>query len=107
MLGISLLTQGMYMVVFVTRYLDLANPMISIYNTSMKIFYILSSFYIVFLMLRNYPYTHESVKAWQVTVVSVTASFVLSIPFNYAGLPISTPNSVMEVRARFGLLRDR
>jgi ER lumen protein retaining receptor len=48
--GISLKTQILYLVVFLTRYLDLFTHYISLYNTCMKIFFILSSAYIIYLM---------------------------------------------------------
>lgn len=48
--GISLKTQALYLVVFLTRYIDLFTTYISMYNTVMKIFFILSAVGIVYLM---------------------------------------------------------
>ena len=48
--GISFKTQALYVTVFVTRYLDLFTRYISFYNTVMKIFFIASSCYILYLM---------------------------------------------------------
>jgi ER lumen protein retaining receptor len=49
--GISFKTQVLYVVVFVTRYLDLfLGEWVSLYNTVMKLFFIGSSAYILFLM---------------------------------------------------------
>ena len=50
-LGISFKTQALYVAVFVTRYLDLfLGEWVSLYNTLMKLFFIGSSGYILYLM---------------------------------------------------------
>lgn len=52
--GVSLKTQMLYVVVFITRYLDLFTfSFVSVYNTLMKIFFIASSIYVV-VLLRKY-----------------------------------------------------
>lgn len=49
--GISFKTQALYVVVFVTRYLDLLfGEWVSLYNTVMKLFFVGSSCYILYLM---------------------------------------------------------
>ena len=48
--GLSLRTQELYTVVFITRYLDLFFSFISLYNTLMKIFFIMTSCSIVWFM---------------------------------------------------------
>jgi len=55
--GISFKTQVLYLVVFCTRYLDLFTHFVSLYNTLMKIFFIASSAFIVYLMLKPYKET--------------------------------------------------
>lgn len=51
--GVSLKTQVLYVLVFVSRYLDLLTfHWISLYNTLMKIFFISSSVYIIVLLQR-------------------------------------------------------
>lgn len=53
--GISFKTQALYVVVFVARYLDLfTGDFVSIYNTFMKLFFIGSSAYILYLMKLRY-----------------------------------------------------
>ena len=53
--GISFKTQALYLTVFLTRYIDLlTGPWISAYNTIMKIFFIGSSAYILWLMKFKY-----------------------------------------------------
>lgn len=49
-LGISLKTQELYALVFMTRYLDLFTDFISVYNTIMKLVFIASSLAIVWCM---------------------------------------------------------
>ena len=50
-LGISFKTQALYVAVFVTRYLDLfLGEWVSLFNTLMKLFFIGSSCYILYLM---------------------------------------------------------
>jgi ER lumen protein retaining receptor len=53
--GISFRTQILYLVVFATRYLDLfVSPHYSLYNTVMKLFFLGSSGWIVYLMRVKY-----------------------------------------------------
>jgi glucose-6-phosphate-specific signal transduction histidine kinase len=80
--GVSLLTQILYALVFVTRYLDLfrASGWNNAYNPFFKIFYILSSFYIILLMMKMYPRTREKERAWKLALISVGGSLVLA-PF--------------------------
>lgn len=58
-IGISFKTQMLYTIVFMTRYLDLTFHFISIYNTCMKIFFIASSVYILYLMRVKYKATYD------------------------------------------------
>ncbi|KAF2767790.1 hypothetical protein EJ03DRAFT_140107 [Teratosphaeria nubilosa] len=76
--GVSLLTQLLYIAVFVTRYLDLfwVSPLYSLWNFVLKIFYIASSAYIVFLMMRVYARTREKEYGWKLAVWSLSASIV-------------------------------
>ena len=48
--GISFKTQALYALVFVTRYLDLFYKFHSVYNTAMKILFISTSLYTLYLM---------------------------------------------------------
>lgn len=78
--GVSLLTQMLYAAVFVTRYLDLfrAEGWNSFYLVFFKLFYIISSFYIIFLMMKVYPRTREREKAWKLALWSLGGSLVLA-----------------------------
>ncbi|EOX93906.1 ER lumen protein retaining receptor isoform 2 [Theobroma cacao] len=51
--GISLKTQELYAIVFASRYLDIFTDFISLYNTSMKLIFLGSSFSIVWYMRRH------------------------------------------------------
>ncbi|XP_047319313.1 ER lumen protein-retaining receptor-like [Impatiens glandulifera] len=51
--GISLKTQELYAIVFVTRYLDLFSSHVSLYNTFMKMIFLASSFSILWYMRRH------------------------------------------------------
>ncbi|XP_057537233.1 ER lumen protein-retaining receptor A isoform X1 [Amaranthus tricolor] len=57
--GISLKTQELYALVFLARYLDLFTDFISLYNSAMKIVFILSSLAIVWCM-RMHPIIKRS-----------------------------------------------
>ncbi|KAI8077982.1 ER lumen protein retaining receptor [Gilbertella persicaria] len=59
-IGISFKSQLLYSVVFLTRYLDLLFKHISIYNTVMKVFFIGSSLYILYLMRFKYQATYDA-----------------------------------------------
>jgi hypothetical protein len=74
--GVSLLTQLLYILVFGTRYLDLfwVPPWYSWWNTILKIFYISSSAYIVWLMMRVYARTREKEYAWKLATWSLAGS---------------------------------
>ncbi|KAF9302933.1 endoplasmic reticulum retention protein [Mortierella antarctica] len=57
--GISFKTQALYAAVFLTRYLDLFTRFVSLYNTVMKIFFIATSLYIVYLMKIKFKATND------------------------------------------------
>ncbi|PWA01356.1 hypothetical protein BB558_002550 [Smittium angustum] len=58
--GISFKTQMLFLIVFLTRYLDLFVKYYSFYNTTMKIFFIGTSVYILYLMKRPYKDTYDA-----------------------------------------------
>ncbi|OZJ02618.1 ER lumen protein-retaining receptor [Bifiguratus adelaidae] len=59
--GISFKSQLLYALVFITRYIDLFFYWVSLYNTLMKIFFIGSSLYIVYLMQVKFRATNDPV----------------------------------------------
>ena len=58
--GISGKSQILFLVVFITRYLDIFTNFISIYNTSIKIFFIASTLTNIFLVFFKYKGTISS-----------------------------------------------
>jgi len=58
--GISGKSQILFLVVFITRYLDIFTNFISIYNTSIKIFFIFSTLTNIFLVFVKYKGTISS-----------------------------------------------
>lgn len=44
---------------FLTRYIDVLYKFLSVYNTCMKIFFIASSFYVLFLMMKKFKATYD------------------------------------------------
>jgi energy-converting hydrogenase Eha subunit C len=77
--GVSLITQGLYAVVFCTRYLDVFQVQ-SAWNFIFKIIYITSSFYILAIMQWVYPRSREREVSWKMGAIILGGSLVLS-PF--------------------------
>jgi ER lumen protein retaining receptor len=93
--GISFKSQSLYAAVFLTRYLGIyppvsrANPKdlfwswISLYNTVMKIFFISSSIYILYLMKRPFRPTHDpNIDTFKVEYLLI-GSVIAALIFNY------------------------
>ena len=72
--GISMKTQELYLLVFITRYLDLFTTFYSMYNTLMKILYICATAYILYMVRTtepfktNYDSTQDSFLHWKFAV---------------------------------------
>lgn len=81
--GVSLITQALYTGVFVTRYGDLfwTDPRLSWWNFVLKIFYLSTSFYIIFIMMKLYARTREREKAWKFGAYCLGASVALAPVF--------------------------
>ncbi|KAI7867924.1 ER lumen protein retaining receptor [Spinellus fusiger] len=58
--GISFKSQLLYAIIFITRYLDLVTHFVSVYNTCMKIFFILTSLYVLYLMKIRFKATYDA-----------------------------------------------
>jgi len=81
--GISFKTQALYVAVFVSRYLDLFWHWISLYNFFMKIFFIGSSCYILYLMKYKYRPTHDpSIDTFRIEYL-LGPCFILACIFRY------------------------
>ena len=82
--GISYKTQLLYVIVFSTRYLDLLWSYVSLYNTLMKLFFIGSSSYILYLMkIRFRPTNDPSIDTFSLPYILAPCA-ILSLIFNYA-----------------------
>jgi len=81
--GLSLKTQSLYALVYITRYLDLFTTYVSLYNSLMKIFFIGSSVYIVHIMAFKYRKSiKEDIDTFPVRYL-VGGSFLLSLIFTH------------------------
>jgi len=86
--GLSFKTQALYTTVFVARYLDLVYRWVSLYNFVMKIFFIASSVYILFLMKMKFRPTHDpSIDTFRIEYL-LGPSAVLSFIFHYSFSPM-------------------
>ena len=86
--GVSLITQVLYIVVFLTRYLDLfwRTPADSLFLFTHKIFYISASAFVVFLMTRVYPRTREREKAWKLGASCLIGAVIAAYPMTLANV---------------------
>jgi hypothetical protein len=84
--GISFKSQFLYLIVYITRYIDLLWTFYlpaSLYNTVFKIVFISTSAYTVYLMLNDYKPTHDpNLDTFKVQYL-LAASAVLAILFPY------------------------
>ncbi|KAJ8517504.1 hypothetical protein ONZ45_g5300 [Pleurotus djamor] len=81
--GISFKTQALYVAVFMSRYMDLFYRFVSVYNSAMKVFFIASSCYILYLMKYKFRPTHDpSIDTFRVEYL-LGPCLILSLIFNY------------------------
>lgn len=78
-LGVSWITQVLYAVVFCFRYTDIFRET-SKWNLFFKLFYIISSIYIIAIMRWLFPRTREREIAWKLGAAILAGSLLLS-PF--------------------------
>lgn len=87
-LGISFKTQCLYLAVFCMRYLDLFLHFVSLYNTAMKVFFIGSSAYIVYLMRTKFKQSYDpQLDTFRVEYL-LGVSGALSLIFHYNWHPV-------------------
>jgi len=97
--GISFKTQALYVAVFVARYLDMFTNWVSLYNFAMKLFFIASSCYILYLMKIQFRPTQDpAIDTFRIEYL-LGPSFVLSLIFNYK-------LSLMEVLWSFSIFLE-
>jgi len=94
--GISGRTQILFVLVFLTRYLDLFTSFISVYNTTMKVFFLGSSIGTVYLMYMKfkatYDHNHDTFRIEFLLIPTALLALVLNHEF-----------SVMEVLWTFSI----
>lgn len=80
--GLSLKTQALYVLVYLTRYLNLFYKFYSLYNSLLKVFFIVSSVYTVYIMTTKYQKTITNhVDTFPVKYL-VGGSAILAVIFN-------------------------
>jgi len=81
--GISGKTQILYLLVFLTRYVDLFFNFISLYNTAIKIFFILSSITNIYLVFIRYSGTiSNDLDSFRIEILIIGAA-ILALIFNH------------------------
>ncbi|KAF7295964.1 ER lumen protein-retaining receptor [Mycena kentingensis (nom. inval.)] len=81
--GISFKTQALYAGVFIARYLDLLFRWVSLYNFIMKLFFIGSSCYILYLMRYRFRPSHDpSIDTFRIEYL-LGPCILFSLVFNY------------------------
>ncbi|KAI9317014.1 ER lumen protein retaining receptor-domain-containing protein [Dichotomocladium elegans] len=88
--GISFKSQLLYAIVFLTRYLDLFVSWYSLYNTCMKIFFIGSSLFILYLMRFKFKATYDAnLDTFRIEYLLAGAIVLaLAFPYKYAFLEV-------------------
>lgn len=86
--GISFKSQVLYLTVYVTRYLDLLWTFNhSTYNTLMKIIFIASAGYTIYLMMNDFKPTHDpNIDTFKVQYL-IGGSAILAVLFPYRWIP--------------------
>eukprot|EP00298_Acanthocystis_sp_HF-20_P008632 c17797_g2_i1.p1 GENE.c17797_g2_i1~~c17797_g2_i1.p1 ORF type:complete len:215 (+),score=26.89 c17797_g2_i1:30-674(+) len=81
--GISLKTQELYALIFLTRYLDLFTNFTSLYNTVFKIMYLSSSGYIIYLMRGPFRIKYDAEQDNFMVLYLIIPCIALAFLFNY------------------------
>ncbi|XP_019871651.2 ER lumen protein-retaining receptor 2 [Aethina tumida] len=81
--GVSIKTQKLYMLIFITRYMDMFIYFVSWYHITMKVFYIFSALLIVYLIRIKYNKTYEEdIDSFQFEVIPI-AAILLAFAVNH------------------------
>jgi len=94
--GVSGKSQILFGLVFITRYLDLFTSFVSVYNTFMKVFFLVATFATVFLILHKFKATYDS------NHDTFRAEFLI-IPIAGLSVLVNHELSVMEVLWTFSI----
>jgi len=94
--GISGKSQALFAIVFTTRYLDLFTSFVSLYNTSMKVVFLASTYATVFLIFHKFKATYDA------NHDSFRAEFLV-VPVGGLAVLVNHELSVMEVLWTFSI----
>ncbi|KAM4721558.1 ER lumen protein-retaining receptor 3 [Rhinophrynus dorsalis] len=86
--GISAKSQLLFALVFTTRYLDLFTTYISVYNTVMKVIFLLCAYFTVYLIYGRFRKTYDSENDTFRTEFLLVPVIGLSFLENYAFTPL-------------------
>ncbi|KAL6042738.1 ER lumen protein-retaining receptor B [Balamuthia mandrillaris] len=81
--GISFKTQALYALVFTTRYLDLFFNFNSLYNSVMKIIFLASTYYILYMMKYDFKHTYDKEHDSFRVLFLIVPCFILALFFNF------------------------
>ena len=88
--GVSLRSQLLFTLVWVTRYLDLFTNFLSLYNTVLKVVYLSTSAFAIYLILRRFRATydrvHDTFNVW--LLIAPCAVLALIFTANYSPLEV-------------------
>ncbi|WWD17090.1 hypothetical protein CI109_101527 [Kwoniella shandongensis] len=85
--GISFKSQFLYLIVFLTRYVDLFTSYVSLYNTLMKLFFIGATAYTLYLMRVKYRPTQDAALDTFKLTYLIPPVAILALLFNYQYTP--------------------
>ena len=86
--GLSGKSQVFYLLVFLSRYLDLFTNFVSPYNTTMKILFIVLTALTVYLIYKRYEKTYDQDSEPKYAEIVLLLSFILAIVFNHEFAPM-------------------
>ncbi len=79
-MGISLRSQLLFCLVWVSRYMDIFTNHYSIYNTILKIVYLATSFYTIYLVSKKYRSTydkaHDTLNVWYLIIPCIVLCLI-------------------------------
>ncbi|EGG17501.1 putative transmembrane protein [Cavenderia fasciculata] len=101
--SISLKSQILFGIVFASRYLDLFTSFVSLYNTCMKLFFLCSSFYTIYLITTKYKFSYDKEHDNFRILFLIIPSFLLGCIF-YDG--DSNSNAFMEILWTFSVFLE-
>lgn len=94
--GISGKSQLLFALVFMTRYLDLFTHFVSLYNTTMKVFYLIASIGTCYLIFKKFKATydrvHDTFRIEFLLIPAVVLSLVMNHEFEVLEVNYSLKN---------------